>query len=181
MTKWITDNSVFIGCSPQKIVSITAYGEARGESDEGVQAVINTIINRTKSPKYFADKDILLLTQNVFSSVCLKRWQFSCYNLNDPNRDKLIFIATNWSNAVLSIDRLADIARLISGGSNTSMLGGDAAKLSHVTDTADRLSQIPDITDGAEFYFVKNMQNPPSWRNTMKFTKEIGRHVFYKR
>jgi hypothetical protein len=161
MTKWITDNSVFIGCSPQKIVSITAYGEARGESDEGVQAVVNTIVNRTKSPKYFADKDILLLTQNIFSSVCLKKWQFSCFLMNDPNRSKLVFIATNWSNVVISNDRLAEIAQIVGDDNN--------------------ISQIPDITDGAEFYFVKNMPNPPSWRNTMKFTKEIGRHVFYKR
>lgn len=60
----------------------TIYGEARGEKQDGMDAVANVIINRVKialehGGKYWWGKDI--------KSVCLNPYQFSCWNDNDPN------------------------------------------------------------------------------------------------
>lgn len=60
----------------------TLWGEARGEDDEGMTAVCCTVINRFNSGKWFAGKTI--------EETCKKPWQYSCWNINDPNRPKLL-------------------------------------------------------------------------------------------
>ena len=58
----------------------TIYGEARGESDTGKQAVCHVILNRVKKGGWWG---------NTIEKVCRKRYQFSCWNESDPNRKKL--------------------------------------------------------------------------------------------
>lgn len=65
-----------------EILARTIYGEARGESSLGKKAVACVIVNRYKSKKWFAGKSI--------AETCQKKWQFSCWNENDPNRAKLL-------------------------------------------------------------------------------------------
>mgnify|MGYP001162347914 FL=1 len=61
----------------QKIVAMTILGEARNQGQAGMYAVACVIAERSiswkKTPK----------------QVCLKKFQFSCWNENDPNRRKL--------------------------------------------------------------------------------------------
>jgi hypothetical protein len=57
----------------------TLWGEARGEPREGQEAVAGVIMNRVRSARY----------PNTVAKVCLQRWQFSCWNENDPNRRKI--------------------------------------------------------------------------------------------
>lgn len=64
------------------ILARTIYGEARGESKLGKMAVASVILNRYKSGKWFAGKTI--------EETCKKPWQFSCWNFNDVNRDKIL-------------------------------------------------------------------------------------------
>ena len=59
----------------------TIYGEARGESTIGQMAIACVVMNRFKSKKWFAGKTI--------AETCTKKWQFSCWNENDPNRAKI--------------------------------------------------------------------------------------------
>lgn len=59
----------------------TIYGEARGEDTAGKCAVASVIMNRYRSGKWFAGKSI--------AETCKKKWQFSCWNDNDPNRKKI--------------------------------------------------------------------------------------------
>lgn len=63
------------------ILARTIYGEARGETKAGQIAVGLVIINRYKSRKWFAGRTI--------ADTCLKPWQFSCWNANDPNCGKI--------------------------------------------------------------------------------------------
>ena len=58
----------------------TVFGEARGESAAGQRAVAHVIRNRRAAqPKYGVG----------WAGVCLRPWQFSCWNENDPNLAKL--------------------------------------------------------------------------------------------
>ena len=68
-----------------EIFAKTIFGEARGEPFEGQVAVACVILNRWKSKKWFAGKTI--------ATTCLKPYQFSCWNKNDPNAQKLMKIS----------------------------------------------------------------------------------------
>ncbi len=59
----------------------TIWGEARGEGEIGQKAIACVVINRFCSKKWFAGKTI--------ADTCTKKWQFSCWNENDPNREKM--------------------------------------------------------------------------------------------
>ena len=63
------------------IAARTIWGEARGEGPEGMRAVAHVIANRATKGGWWGD---------TLWSVCLKPWQFSCWNLSDPNRQKLL-------------------------------------------------------------------------------------------
>ncbi len=58
------------------VLGRTIYGEARGESLEGKQAVANVVMNRVNSRRF----------PDSIERVCLQPWQFSCWNESDPNR-----------------------------------------------------------------------------------------------
>ena len=66
----------------------TLFGEARGEPDDGKAAVGWVARNRaTWVPSAWWG--------NTIKGVCLKGWQFSCWNINDPNRAKMLALATD--------------------------------------------------------------------------------------
>ena len=68
----------------QEITTLFAmliWGEARGESDAGKEAVANVVRNRVLSGRFGGD---------AWRYVILKPWQFSCFNADDPNRVKLL-------------------------------------------------------------------------------------------
>ena len=58
----------------------TIWGEARGESLKGQQAVANVIMNRVKRGGWYGA---------TVEEVVLKPYQFSCWNDTDPNFAKL--------------------------------------------------------------------------------------------
>ncbi len=63
------------------VVAKTVYGEARGELPLGRLAVAWVIRNRWESGKWFG--------RGTVTDVCLRSFQFSAWNENDPNRAKL--------------------------------------------------------------------------------------------
>lgn len=65
-------------------MAATIYGEARGESYEGMLAVGWVIRNRVENPGWWG-KNII--------SVCTKRYQFSCWNENDANYEHVKAVA----------------------------------------------------------------------------------------
>jgi N-acetylmuramoyl-L-alanine amidase len=62
------------------ICARTIWGEGRGESSEGKEAIAWVIRNRVESKSWFG---------HGFAGVCRKPWQFSCWNQTDPNREKM--------------------------------------------------------------------------------------------
>jgi len=67
--------------SDTEIMAKTLFGEARGSALETKQAVANVIMNRVKEPRWWGS-DV--------RSVCLKPYQFSCWNQSDPNRPVIV-------------------------------------------------------------------------------------------
>ena len=64
-----------------EIFAKTLYGEARGESLTGIEAVANVILNRHKKALF----QHRTWWGKTISEICLKPGQFSCWNPDDPN------------------------------------------------------------------------------------------------
>lgn len=64
-------------------LTLTLYGEARGEGLTGMAAVASVVMNRVNDGRYGAG----------VVGVCTKPWQFSCWNPHDPNLPELDFSA----------------------------------------------------------------------------------------
>lgn len=143
----------FLALKENEILTVVIYGEARGEVWEGMIAVLNVIRNRTNYSQF---QDSTLMMFGLYSSVILKKYQFSCFLQADPNYPKLISIADKFDDRLHS-DPLID-------------------RIHHMCVIKDN---ILDNTDGATHYFTKQIQ-PPSWSSSMTKTAEIGNHLFFR-
>lgn len=63
----------------------TLYGEARGEGDRGMIAVAHVIKNRIIDKRW----------PDTGDAVVRQKWQFSSWNVNDPNYKKITELKTN--------------------------------------------------------------------------------------
>lgn len=122
------------------LLARTIWGEARGEGQTGMQACANVIMNRVKKGGWYG---------TTVQDVVLKKWQFSTWNENDPNRQK----ALNVTTADPQFWTAKKIAALAYNG------------------------QLDDITGGATNYHAKSVS--PAWASSMKKTATIGQHIFY--
>ncbi len=127
------------------ILARTIYGEARGEPVRGKEAVAAVILNRVRRARrrtsYWWGSDI--------QSVCLKPWQFSCWNDEDPNKEKLLKV-TSGNSVFKTCQRVA--RRAVRGG-------------------------LKDPTDGATHYHVRGIE--PPWARGRETCAQIGAHLFY--
>lgn len=122
------------------IMARTLVGEARGEGHVGMVAVANVIMNRVARPCWWG---------RTVKEVCLKPFQFSCWNETDPNRTLILQL----HGGVPIYDTAMDIAQ--------QMLGG----------------MLADNTLGATHYKVKG--TPAAWARGKTPCVVIGRHEFY--
>lgn len=129
------------------VLARTIYGEARGElrhpngGMKSLQAVAWVVKNRSIHKQY----------SSSIQKVCTQAWQFSCWNLNDPNRN--ILLGATFADNVFQKCYLAA----------TTVLFGD----------------IEDCTNGATHYHHLAI-NIPYWAVGQKPTATIGKHIFYK-
>lgn len=128
--------------SPVVVAALTLWGEARGLGVRGMHGVMNVIANRVAHPGWWGD---------TYSQVCLRHWQFSCWNFSDPNRAKLLMLTASDENYV-------------------SALG-----LAWLSEN----NQLPDITEGADSYYDTSI-SPPDWAADSAFTVAIGNMRFYR-
>ena len=133
------------------ILARTIYGEARGEGVEGMEAVACVVMNRYKSHKWFCGYTIQ--DGNKIPSVaqtCLKKFQFICWNKNDPNLRKI----KNVTPEDKIFKHCLKIAR--------SAVCGN----------------LKDFTGGAVYYHTKNIK--PKWADGKIPCYEVKNHLFYK-
>lgn len=126
------------------VLARTLWGEARGESPQGRIAVANVIMNRVKNPGWWG---------RTVTGVCLKPKQFSAWNHDDPNRQKLLSVTP--SDHVFA--ECLHIARKAVDG------------------------ELEDNTNGADHYMVASITGRITWDDDMLETARIGNHVFFKR
>lgn len=139
------ERKVFESMDPVHLLALTIYGEARGESRAGKRAVAKVIMNRMDDPRW----------GNTVAAVVLQRFQFSCFNGNDPNFPILLQVARH-----------------------SGMRKGP--KLAECMGAATEVWLSPDDfgVDGANHYHTTNIK--PSWAKNMLVVATIGRHVFLK-
>jgi spore germination cell wall hydrolase CwlJ-like protein len=135
-----------VHCHPVDVLARTIYGEARGENIAGKEAIACVIINRVKKAK---ENNNNFWWGNSVDEVCLKPWQFSCWNKNDPNRDKILKISKK-DPVFKSCYRIA--RRGVCG-------------------------LLKDKTGGATHYHTKNIN--PKWSLYKVPSAQIGNHFFY--
>jgi N-acetylmuramoyl-L-alanine amidase len=126
-----------------EMMACTIWGEARGETFEGMKAVAWVIRHRVENPCWWGS-DII--------SVCMCPQQFSCWNWNDPNRNKMHKVT------------LADAAY--------------RACYAAALIVCD-LGVASDITRGATHYRSEDIP-APSWTANMDCLVHIGKHIFYR-
>ncbi len=129
-----------------EILARTIYGEARGESIAGKEAVASVVLNRVLRAQKSGGRYWWGATVRL---VCLKPWQFSCWNRNDVNRQKILSVAKDNRN----FQTCMRIARKALAG------------------------QLKDCTQGATHYHTASAA--PIWSRGRMYSVEIGHHHFY--
>lgn len=128
--------------SEQDTLARTIYGEARGEGAAGMQAIANVVLNRVTKPRWWG---------NDIETVCLKPWQFSCWNANDPN-----------VSVIKAVDQTDPIF------SQCLSIAAQAAN-----------GELEDNTGGATSYYDRRMPTPPQWAEGREPCASIGHHLFF--
>lgn len=120
----------------------TTWAEARSDGIAGMQAVCNVVMNRATHPGWWGRNP---------AGCCTAPYQFSCWNIGDPNRAKLLAVTT------------AD--PLFACGLALAQLALDG--------------QLPDITRGADSYYATSIA-APYWCRNLPVLAVIGHQRFYR-
>lgn len=83
--------------------------------------------------------------------ICLKPWQFSCWNENDPNRPKILALDPSDSDYAIALG----LAKKALNGS------------------------LPDITGGADSYYDQAI-DAPDWASSATYTATIAGQLFFR-
>lgn len=123
----------------------TIYGEARGEyantGPAAFMAVAWVVRNRLKHPKRFG---------GTVEQVCFKPYQFSCWNVKDPNRRVIENVTSDDALFALCHDIGAWVMQ------------------------AD---EVADVTKGSDHYHARGIT--PYWTFGIHPQVTLGRHIFY--
>ncbi|AWY43869.1 cell wall hydrolase [Pseudomonas putida] len=129
------------------VLARTIWGEARGEEILGQIAVGWTIRNRVfdgNSKSWWGEG---------YAGVCQAKYQFSCWNRNDPNYPYLSGVKQipfrELAQARIAADQVID-------------------------------GKSPDLTGGATHYYAASMKTPPAWAAKAKQTLKLGGHIFFR-
>ena len=140
--------------SDLEIMAKTVWGESRGDGPAGMEAVAHVILNRAEAAQaYIKNNDRIrhpLFGNGTITHACKARWQFSCWNDDDPNLDKM--------------------ARLTLGDSVFCNCIQAALKV---------IMGAVDFTGGALHYYAKSMKKPPAWHKGEKPSYETLQHIFF--
>lgn len=127
------------------ILARTIWGEARGETLAGKEAVANVILNRAKKAQLSGH----YWWGDTIEEVCLKPYQFSCWNENDVNYRRVIAVDASDPNFAIC-QRIA--RRAVNG-------------------------LLEDNVFGADHYHAIGIH--PAWAEGRVPVAEIGGHIFY--
>ena len=132
------------------ILARTIYGEARGESRSGREAVAAVIMNRVGKRVQAGYVTVGGRKLPSVAATCLKPYQFSCWLRNDPNREKIMTVS---HTDALFRECLEIASQAVNG-------------------------QLEDKTGGATHYYNPRVC-PAVWAEGKKPCAEIGAHLFF--
>lgn len=134
----------------------TAYGEARSQGAAGMQAVINSVMNRraisarTVTPDWWGETVYEICTKFVERNG-QRYYQYAAWDPRGPNLP-VMMAATPDEPAYATALELA--LRAVRG-------------------------ELPDVTGGATHYYA-NYIAPPEWTEGATQTAQFGRHLFFR-
>lgn len=131
-----------------QVLARTIYGEARGEYNRpngGIKsliAVASVVLNRVKQKSWFG---------KTIKEVCLKPWQFSCWNASDANFSHL----------------------------QSEVIQDPVFKICLMVAEKVIKEEWGDVTQGCDHYYATSLKNPPRWAVNSKPKCQIGQHLFF--
>ena len=129
------------------ILGRTLYGEARGEGQAGMEAVAHVVYNRIQARSWWG-RDVV--------GVCQKPWQFSCWNLNDPNRPLLLRLSAATPTFAVALSAAEAVDRADRAGTRAAS----------------------DPTNSATHYYAPRVVAMPTWAIGRATCARIGAHHF---
>ncbi|MDD5459988.1 MAG: cell wall hydrolase [Phycisphaerae bacterium] len=142
---------VFARLDDKKLLALTLYGEARGESDEGIIAVATVILERVNHAQY----------GDSVPAVVLAKRQFSCFNHDDTQYGRMVAIARNYDLWLEHDQALAHCYEIAS-----ALIDGKIPGHSMI------------VENGVTYYHAVYISNV-RWARDKKMVGTIGNHVFY--
>jgi N-acetylmuramoyl-L-alanine amidase len=126
------------------VIALTAWGEARSLREDGIQATICVVQNRLASGVAWWGKTL--------RDICLKPWQFSCWNENDPNRSQMLAVSDNDPDMVMAL-----------GFADQALAGA-----------------LPDNVNQADSYYDLDLKERPLWSIGRQPVAQIGTQLYFK-
>lgn len=105
------------------ILARTLYGEAESDNHQDAKAIAAVVMNRVHYHQW----------PDSAAAVCLQPWQFSCWNHNDPNRERILKAKGKWFSECQKIAEQAVLGKL------------------------------PDTTNVSTHYFQTKLVQKPKW------------------
>lgn len=127
--------------NPKQVLALTLYGEIRGGPTRAKEHVASVIMNRVKHPGWWGKTVV---------SVCMAKWQFSCWWLTDANHATMM--------AAREADPIYQSCLTVAGQAIDGVL--------------------IDETHGADSYFAEGSPTP-SWAGRGIHLMDDGCHSFY--
>jgi spore germination cell wall hydrolase CwlJ-like protein len=152
----MTDLAAWLRAEDLRALTLTLYGEGRGEPLEGRVAIGNVIRNRART-RYMG---------KTVAEVCLWPWQFSCWN---PGADE------NHAHVVA-------VARALADGGPPPWSALERAVYDETCWIASGLvdGMIRDNVKGSRHYMtVAQFETDPKWAKGRTPTARAGHHVFF--
>jgi N-acetylmuramoyl-L-alanine amidase len=159
----INERAVLDKLTGEQAIALTLYGEARGETVEGVVAVGCVIFNRLKTRRWGEN----------FRQVVLQRWQFSCWEpkggWDDPSdADKL---SENYEEVMQMAHHLVN---------NRPIVGPAWTECLHVARGIQQ-GAFRDRVKGSTHYLTTSLLKaaPPAWAKDRRPTVVVWNHAFF--
>lgn len=151
MTLYPRDAEIKANLGEVEVVAMTIWAEARAEPIEGEIAVGCVIRNRLLKPLRFGQS---------WASVCLARWQFSCWIPQGGEANYRMLMA-----------RCEALQRGLASWPRQALWIAEGIVSGAIEE---------DRVFGATHYYASWMPTPPSWAVGLTPTAIIGHHRFYK-
>lgn len=138
------------------ILAQTAWGEARGQGLAGMQAVINSVMNRaavsarTVTVDWWGETVEQICTMSKVKNG-IRYYQYAAWDPAGPNLAQMRAVTPDDVNYAIALDLAVRALR----------------------------GELPDVTGGATHYYA-NYISAPEWTLGATQTAQFGRHVFFK-